>query len=44
VIISTQSGEDTVEAQQRLTEFMQTMSKAIFKILAQFESLGTEIK
>ncbi|MEE9425143.1 MAG: exosortase A [Methylococcales bacterium] len=44
VIISTQSGEDTIEAQQRLTEFMQTMSKAIFKILAQFESLGTEIK
>jgi exosortase A len=41
VIISTQSEEDTANAQQRLKDFIQTMSSAIFKIMKQFESLGT---
>ena len=40
VIISTQSEEDTENAQQRLKNFIQTISSALFKVMKQFENLG----
>ena len=37
VIISTQSGEDKADAQQRLKDFLQTMSSAMIEIMQQFK-------
>jgi EpsI family protein len=41
VIISTHTGEDTVEARQRLDNFLQIMSPTILKIIKQFNTIVT---
>jgi EpsI family protein len=41
VIISTHTGEDTAEARQRLTNFLQTMSPTILKVIKQFNTIVT---
>ncbi len=41
VIISTQTGEDTVEARQRLNNFLQAMSPTILEVIKQFNTIVT---